>query len=81
MFLSILGDNCGLNTLDAMVVTNDWLCYVCADYIKYDNVPHGSPKERQDVRVTLVPLARASLENHAVIWAQVPRCRASPAAC
>lgn len=58
MFLSILGDNCGLNTLDAMVVTNDWLCYVCADYIKYDNVPHGSPKERQDVRVTLVPLAR-----------------------
>ncbi|CAI5782419.1 Hypothetical predicted protein [Podarcis lilfordi] len=50
-------------------------------YINYDYMHLRSPKEQQDVRLTLTLLVRASAENHAVIWAQVPRRRASPAAC
>ncbi|CAM2101145.1 unnamed protein product [Caretta caretta] len=42
------------------------------DYIRYNYVHLRSLKEGHDVRITHTAFVRASLENHAVIGAQIP---------
>lgn len=44
--------------LASVLVTNEWLYYVCAGYINYDYMHLRSPKEQQDVRLTLTLLVR-----------------------